>query len=380
MKQLFLAGLLSLLTLSFVNAQPSASSPASSDIGISNDSLKNNANLKESRPAVAKKADYGGFKDLFISDALAVTGVTAPKLNPRAVSFVEDYMDKHSRDLNKLKEWGLPFFNLMDGILIQNNLPRELKYLAIIESRLNPASVSWAGAVGPWQFMPATAIRMGLKVNRKVDERVDYVKSTHAAAKYLKELYAEFGDWLLVIAAYNTGPGNVQKAIRRSGSRNFWDLQYHLPAESRNHVKKFIGTHYIFEGQGGLTTLTRDEAKAHYGKNGLYALNRKLEPEELENAKTQKVSGKYHSVVLAKYLRMDIVEFNRYNPDFDKVMASAKNSYELKLPAEKMQLFNANKYQILNESIQLLLTNASVMKQVSAMQKKSVSPKKQVKR
>jgi membrane-bound lytic murein transglycosylase D len=336
--------------------------------------------ILKAQPAAdsAKKApDYEGFKDLFVADAL---GVAAPKLNPRAVSFVEDYIDKNSKDLAKLKEWGLPFFNMMDGIFTQYNLPKELKYLAVIESKLKPTAVSWAGAVGPWQFMPATAMRMGLKVSRSVDERVDYIKSTNAAAKYLNELYKVFGDWLLVIAAYNGGAGNVQKAIRRSGSRNFWDLQYYLPAESRTHVKKFIGTHYIFEGQGGMTTLTRAEVSEHYGKTGLFALNRELQPEEIANAATQTVSGKYHSLVIAKNITMDIVEFNRYNPDFDRVMASKNNSYELKLPADKMQVFNANKYQILNESIQLLMKNAMVMKEVSALQETVVSPKKRAKK
>ncbi len=292
-------------------------------------------------------------KDLYELDNLNTVG---PRLNPRAVSFVKDYMEDYGPSMEKMKDWGRPYFNMMDGILVSHNLPKELKYLAVIESKLKTTAVSWAGAVGPWQFMPATARNMGLVVNRKVDERTNYIKSTHAAAKYLNVLYKEFGDWLLVIAAYNGGPGNVYKAIRKSGSRNFWDLQYHLPAESRNHVKKFIGTHYIFEGQGGLTTLTKQETASQYGIN-LYTANRKITSEELTQAKTQKVSGKYNSLVIAKYLIMDINEFNRYNPDFDKVMASTENTYEMKLPADKMELFNANKYQILQECIQLLLNN-----------------------
>ncbi len=312
-----------------------------------------------SAPAAELKttaASRKGFKDLFENEGMA--GSTAPKLNPRAVSFVEDYIDRYEKDLTEMKDWGRPYFNLMDGILVSHHLPKELKYLAVIESRLHPGAVSWAGAVGPWQLMPGTARVLGLKVTRKIDERTNYIKSTHAAARYLNDLYAQFGDWLLVIAAYNGGPGNVLKAIRRSGSRNFWDLQYYLPTESRNHVKKFIGTHYIFEGQGGLTTLTKSETTEHYGENGLYVFNRKLSQEELNNSKGQVISGKYHSMVIAKYVLMDIDVFNRYNPDFDKVIGSAATGYELKLPADKMDLFNANKYQILNESIQLLLTNA----------------------
>jgi len=196
-------------------------------------------------------------------------------------------------------------------------------------------------------------------VTRKIDERTNYIKSTHAAARYLNDLYDQFGDWLLVIAAYNGGAGNVMKAIRKSGSRNFWDLQYYLPAESRNHVKKFIGTHYIFEGQGGLCTLTKKETDENYGVNGTYIFNRRLTPAELEDAKSQTISGKYHSAVIAKNIVMDPADFNRYNPDFDKVMASASSSYEIKLPPDKMELFNSNKYQILNESIQLLLNSAT---------------------
>ena len=174
----------------------------------------------------------------------------------------------------------------------------------------------------------------------------------------LKDLYNEFGDWLLVIAAYNGGTGHVYTAMRKSGSRNFWDLQYYLPAESRNHVKKFIGTHYIFEGQGGITTLTKDEATEQLSGSSMYVFHRKITKDENESAKTIAVSGKYHSAIISKYTLMDVAEFNRYNPEFDKVMASTNNTYELKLPAEKMELFTANKYQILNESVQLLLNGS----------------------
>jgi membrane-bound lytic murein transglycosylase D len=143
--------------------------------------------------------------------------------------------------------------------------------------------------------------------------------------------------------------------MKRSQSKDFWNLQYYLPAESRNHVKKFIGTQYTFEGQGSVTTLTRDEATDQLSGSSMYVFNRKLNKEELTNAKTLNVSGKYFSTVISKYILMDASEFNRYNPDFDKVMASSNNSYDLKLPADKMDLFVSNKYQILNESVQRLL-------------------------
>lgn len=304
-----------------------------------------------------------GFNDLFVSTKSSTTSksnarLTTVRLNPKAISFVEDYMDKQSTHLIKLKEWGRPYFNMMDGILIKHGLPKELKYLAVIESKLRASAVSWAGAVGPWQFMPATAKNYGLKVSRSYDERTDFVKSTHAAAKYLKYLYSEFGDWLLVIAAYNGGPGVVYNAMKRSGSSNFWDLQYYLPAESRTHVKKFIGTHYIFEGEGGITTLTRKETSEQVGIGKNQLILRNLTTKEEDEVRKVKIAGKYHSEIIAKHVLMDMTEFNRYNPNFDRVIAAAENRYELHLPPAKMELFIAHKYQILEESINVLLNGA----------------------
>lgn len=300
-----------------------------------------------------------GFQDLFETEYASGSEV---RLNPRAISFVQNYMEKETPKLLKIKNRGRSYLNMIDGIFAQHGLPIELKYLAVIESELKPTAVSWAGAVGPWQFMPATARGYGLKISGKRDDRKDYFKSTHAAAKYLKYLFHEFEDWLLVIAAYNGGPGVVYRAIKKSNSRNFWNLQHHLPAESRNHVKKFIATHYIFEGQGGITTLTKAEVSDQIGVTASYLVSRKLTIEELKNAKTTNISGKYHSLVIAKNILMDIAEFNRYNPGFDKLIAGEDNAYELKLPSNKMELFIANKYQILNESVNMLLSESAALK------------------
>ncbi len=184
------------------------------------------------------------------------------EISPKAVPFVQEYSRRESSRLEALRTWGQRYLKLYDGILEQYGLPKELKYLSVIESDLKAKSVSVAGATGPWQIMAAQARNLGLKINGRVDERRDYTKSTHAAAKMLKSLYGEFGDWLLVIAAYNAGPSKVQKAMRKHNSSNFWDIQYSLPKETRNHVKKFIATHYILEGEGGVTTLTAAEIEA----------------------------------------------------------------------------------------------------------------------
>lgn len=294
-----------------------------------------------------------GFKNLFLL-ADDKDEFNSVQLNPRAISFVQDYMTKHKKGLEKMKGWGRPYFDMIDAVLNLHGLPRELKYLAVIESYLKTYAVSWAGAVGPWQFMPATGRRMGLKVNEYVDERTDYYKSTHAAARYLNELYKIYNDWLLVIAAYNGGPGNVDAAIRKSKSRNFWDLQHYLPAESRDHVKKFIATHYIMEGDGGITTLTKDEAETLKQASNANPAARNLSEAEIINSKTQAISGRYNSVVIAKYIIYPITEFNRYNPDFDKLITH-NGKYELRLPADKMDIFMSKRYDILNESLQLML-------------------------
>jgi len=294
-----------------------------------------------------------GFKDLFIHSSLE-NGISVDQLNPKAINFVQDYITKHSKKLEAMKDWGKPYFDMMDAVMLQHALPRELKYLAVIESHLKASAVSWAGAVGPWQFMPSTARRLGLKVTYSYDERTNYYKSTHAAARYLNELFNIYGDWLLVIAAYNSGPGNVNSAIKRSKSKDFWTLQNYLPAESRNHVKKFIATHFIMEGQGGITTLTKNETK-----NIILADNSTLlSKEELADTKVQSISGRYNSVVITKYISMDILAFNRMNPDFDKLIAG-NGKYELRLPNEKMDIFLAKKSEILNESMQLLLNSVS---------------------
>jgi len=295
-----------------------------------------------------------GFNSLFLASVNSSNGA---RLNPRAINFVQDFMVRNQEEMTEMKSWGRPYFDLIDGILAQYGLPTQLKYLAVIESNLKPSAMSSVGAAGPWQLMPATARLLGLKVNRKVDERRNYTKSTRAAAIYLRDLYTELGDWLLVIAAYNGGTGNVYKAMKKSHSRDFWNLQYYLPAESRIHVKKFIGTQYTFEGQGSVTTLTKDEATDQLSGSSMYVFNRKLNKEESNSSVTLNISGKYISAVISKYVMMELPEFNRYNPDFDKVMASANNSYDLKLPSDKMDLFVSNKYQILNESVQRLIAN-----------------------
>ena len=138
------------------------------------------------------------------------------------------------------------YFPLFESKLDHYGIPRELKYLAVVESALNPRAGSWAGASGLWQFMPATGAEYGLSKSSYVNTFYDPMANADAGARYLKYLYKLYGDWNLAISAYNCGPGNVNKAIKRAGSRNYWKLRPYLPKETQAYVPSFIAVNYLF--------------------------------------------------------------------------------------------------------------------------------------
>ncbi len=315
--------------------------------------------LQDINKADTTLSDKNGFKSLFSENKFDATKPYAAQLNPRAVSFVQEYIRKQGKELERMKSWGKPYFDLYDNVLAIYGIPKEMKYLSVIESHLSSGLVSWAGAVGPWQLMDYEAKRFGLRT-RGIDDRMDYNKSTHVAAKLMKELYGEFGDWLLVVAAYNGGAGRVRQAIRKANSRDFWVLQYYLPEETRNHVKKFIGTHYVFEGSGGWTTMTADETvvqKALSAKPQEVVLTN----DDLENTRVIEISGRYNSLIIANGLAMDITQFNKWNPGFDKSLAEGKK-YPMRLKKEKAAIFEARKNNFLMESVRALLEGTVVSK------------------
>ncbi len=288
-----------------------------------------------------------GFKSLLATDKFNPTKPYLSQLSPKAVPFVQEYIRKQGKELEKMKQWGRPYFDVYDNILPKYGVPVELKYLSVIESHLQSRLVSWAGAVGPWQLMDYEAKRYGLQV-KPVDERTDYFKSTQAAAKLLKGLYDEFGDWSLVVAAYNGGAGRVKQAIRLSGSRDFWDLQYYLKEETRTHVKKFIGTHYIFEGGGGETTMTKAELTDF--KTNTLIQNNLFDAAD----STITITGRYSSKVVAQKLGMPIAAFNKRNTGFDKSLANG-DTYKLRLPKDKISLFETSRNELLESSLKQLL-------------------------
>ena len=181
--------------------------------------------------------------------------------NPVVHSRIAFYASKRKKHLGTMLGRAPGYFPLFEETLDRHGLPLELKYLAVVESGLNPMACSHAGARGLWQFMYATAKYQGLRIDSYIDERRDPVRSTEAACKYLSRLYSLYDDWCLALAAYNAGPGNVNRAIRRSGGkRNFWEIRFFLPRETRNYVPAFMAVTYIMEFPAEHNIFPRDVA------------------------------------------------------------------------------------------------------------------------
>jgi membrane-bound lytic murein transglycosylase D len=168
--------------------------------------------------------------------------------NPALENTIKAFLKNRKNAFERLMAISEFYFPMFEEYLAKYNIPMELKYLAIVESALNPTAKSRVGASGLWQFMYPTGKQYNLEVNSYVDERYDPLKATEAACQYLSNLYGIFGDWSLVLASYNAGPGNVSKAIRRSGgSQNYWNIRKNLPRETANYVPAFLATMYIYE-------------------------------------------------------------------------------------------------------------------------------------
>ncbi len=168
--------------------------------------------------------------------------------HPVLESVINSYLKRNKKSMERLMALSEYYFPMFEQQLDRYDIPLEIKYLAIVESALNPRAKSWVGATGLWQFMYRTGKAHGLDVSSYVDERMDPQMSTEAAAQYLANLYRSFGDWDLALASYNSGPGNVSKAIRRSGgSNNYWELRRFLPRETAGYVPAFLATLYLFE-------------------------------------------------------------------------------------------------------------------------------------
>lgn len=183
---------------------------------------------------------------VYIERLAALPTVIDMPYNQVVKKYITLYTEKRRKLVESLLGFGIYYFPIFEQALEEEEIPLELKYLPIIESALRPNAVSRAGATGLWQFMLATSRSLGLEVNSLIDERRSPIASSRAAAKYLKQLYGMYGDWHLAIAAYNCGPGNINKAIHRSGGKkDYWSIYHLLPRETRGYVPAFIAANYI---------------------------------------------------------------------------------------------------------------------------------------
>lgn len=241
--------------------------------------------------------------------------------NERVRAFLLRYVKRSPKQVARLMRMSEYYFPLFEEALNRYQLPYELRYLPIIESALNPIARSYVGAAGLWQFMPATGKLYGLEINSLVDERMDPIRATDAACRFLSNLYKIYGDWNLVIAAYNCGGGNVNKAIRRAGGkRDFWSIYPFLPRETRNYVPIFIAANYAM----------------NYGhEHGIC----KAPIEKAMLTDTICINQRMHLQQVNEKLEISMEELRRLNPQYSRDILPGGKDYTLCLPTEKVGLF-----------------------------------------
>lgn len=244
---------------------------------------------------------------------------------------IKSFLKNRSKAFERLMAISEYYFPMFEEHLAKYNIPMELKYLAIVESALNPRAKSRVGASGLWQFMYPTGKQYNLEVNSYVDERYDPIKATEAACQYLSSLYTIFGDWSLVLASYNAGPGNVSKAIRRSGgNQNYWNIRKNLPRETANYVPAFLATMYIYEFR-----------KEH----GLQPKKATMTYFETDTIMIKKQMSFKH---ISELLDIPVEELEFLNPIYKlKIIPfETEEAHYLRLPKNKMGLFVSNEEKI----------------------------------
>lgn len=260
---------------------------------------------------------------------------------------------KHSpRQLAALQRKSEYYFPIFEDIIARHQLPYELCYLSIVESALNPQARSHMGAAGLWQFMPATGKRYGLEVNSLVDERMDPIRATEAACRYLSDLYGIFNDWNLAIAAYNCGPGNVNKAIHRAGGkRDFWSIYPFLPKETRGYLPIFIAVVYAM-----------NYAEMH----GICP----SEPLLTMASDTIVTNQRQHLKQIAENLDIPLSELRRLNPQYPRDIIPGNKDYAICLPIEKTGAYIDNEHAILAYQADELINNRRA--EIELLQRTSV--------
>ncbi|MBR4704926.1 MAG: transglycosylase SLT domain-containing protein [Paludibacteraceae bacterium] len=259
--------------------------------------------------------------------------------NERVRAFILRYVKRSPKQVGRMLRMSEYYFPIFEEVLGKYGLPYELKYVPIIESALNPVARSYVGAAGLWQFMPTTGKLFGLEINSLVDERMDVLKSTEAACRFLTSMYSVYHDWNLVIAAYNCGSGNVNKAIRRAGGkRDFWSIYPFLPRETRNYVPIFIAANYAM----------------NYGEeHGIC----RAPVEKAMLTDTICTTKRLHLQQVSDNLGIKLEELRRLNPQYSQDILPGGKEYTLCLPAEKVGLFIDRQDTILAYKADSLINN-----------------------
>jgi membrane-bound lytic murein transglycosylase D len=246
-------------------------------------------------------------------------------------NIIKSFLKNRKRSFERLMAVSEYYFPLFEEAFDKQNVPLEIKYLAVVESALNPKAVSRVGATGLWQFMYQTGKQYGLKIDSYVDERSDPLKASEAAAQYMKNMYAIFGDWDLVLASYNSGPGNVAKAIRRSGGQqNYWNIRKNLPQETQGYVPAFLATMYIYE---------------YHKEHGI-----KPERAPIKHFATDTVMVKRQMSFkqISELIDIPVAQLQILNPSYklNVVPSYRDQNHYLRLPQDKMAVFTSNESKI----------------------------------
>lgn len=251
--------------------------------------------------------------------------------NPSLENVIKSYLKYRKKSFEKLMAISDYYFPMFEEAFAQKNVPLEIKYLAVVESALNPKAVSRVGATGLWQFMYQTGKQYNLKIDSYIDDRSDPLKATAAAAEYMANMYAIFGDWELVLASYNSGPGNVSKAIRRSGGKqNYWNIRKNLPKETQGYVPAFLATMYLYE---------------YHNEHGIRPDKGFVKHFETDTILMKKqMSFKQ----IADLLDLPVAQLQMLNPSYklNVVPVYGDEKHFLRLPKDKIALFTSNEDKI----------------------------------
>lgn len=295
-------------------------------------------------------------KEVYIERLSRLPNVMEMPYNEIVQKFIDRYTGRLRHSVSYMLGASNFYIPIFEEALEAYGLPLELKYLPVIESALNSKATSHAGAAGLWQFMVATGKQYGLEINSLIDERRDPIKSSYAAAHYLKDLYNIFGDWSLVIAAYNCGPENINKAIHRAdGQADYWKIYPYLPRETRGYVPAFIAANYVMN---------------YYCEHNICPMRTTL-PAKTD---TVVVSKDVHLKQIADVCGIDIEELRTLNPQYRRDIVNGNNKPSvIRLPANATNTFIANEDSIYRYETDALLTRRSLVEVESSKYTTSTS-------